>query len=243
MADAAVPPALRDVTAVVLAGGLGTRLRSVVSDRPKVLAEVLGRPFLAYLLDQLAAAGVVDVVLSTGYRADQIEAAFGGGYKNLRLRYSREEEPLGTGGAIRLAQEAARSDPLMVLNGDSYCGADLPAFARWHRQHEAAGSLVLVEVPDVARFGHVEVTPEGVVTRFEEKGARQGPGWINAGVYLLSEPLVREIPVGRAVSLEREVFPRWIGNGLLGCKALDCRFLDVGTPESYAAAERFFASP
>ena len=231
---------LRDVTAVILAGGLGTRLRPVVADRPKVLAEVHGRPFLAFLLDQLAAAGIRDVVLCIGYRGEQVRAAFGEAYGALRLRYSQESRLLGTAGALRLALPLLHSDPVLVMNGDSFCEADLASFTRWHRRRGAAATLLLARVPDTGRYGRVELDAEGRVLRFEEKGSPGGPGWVNAGVYLLSRRLLSTIPAGRPVSLEREVFPAWIGRGLYGHRSTG-RFLDIGTPEAYATAEAFFA--
>jgi D-glycero-alpha-D-manno-heptose 1-phosphate guanylyltransferase len=235
---------LADTTAFVLAGGLGTRLRSVVSDRPKVLALVAGRPYLAHLLDQLADAGVRRAVLCTGYRADQVRATFGIRYRELDLSYSEEDQPLGTAGALRLALPQADSEILLVLNGDSYCAADLSAFWRFHAGHRPQGSsasLVLTEVANTLRFGRVEVNSHGVVTRFLEKGDTAGPGLINAGVYLLDRSLVEPVPTGQPVSLERDLYPNWIGRGLYGC-ATASEFIDIGTPESYAVADRFFHS-
>lgn len=232
---------LSSVTAAIFAGGLGTRLRSAVADRPKVLAEVLGRPYLSFLLDQVAKAGVRHCVLCTGYLGEQVEAAFGGTYRSLELTYSREESPLGTGGALRYALPHLRSDPVLVLNGDSYCHADLAAYWRSHRERGAVGSLLLTEVADTSRFGQVVVDETGALTSFREKqSAAGGAGWINAGVYLLAQELIAGIPPDRVVSLETEVLPSWIGRGLYGHPAAG-PFLDIGTPESYAAAARFFA--
>jgi NDP-sugar pyrophosphorylase family protein len=132
-----------------------------------------------------------------------------------------------------------RSDPVLVMNGDSYFDADVPAFFAWHVERHAEGSILLCEVADVARFGQVQSDAAGAVVAFDEKGSGRGRGWINAGIYLLSRRIVESIPSGRPVSLEREVLPAWIGRGLLGCRAAG-RFLDIGTPESYAAAEAFF---
>jgi NDP-sugar pyrophosphorylase family protein len=232
---------LADVTAVILAGGLGTRLRSAVADRPKVMAEIHGRPFLSFLLDQLFAAGVRRVVLCTGYRGEQVSSYFGESYGPLRLTYSQEPAPLGTGGALRLALPHLDSDPVMVLNGDSFCEADLSAFAGRHRLRGAGATMLLAEVPNTERFGRVKTDPEGLVTEFEEKGGWTGPGPINAGVYLLGRRVIEEIPAGAAVSLEREVFPAHVGRDLYGY-AGGGRFLDIGTPESFAAAEEFFSA-
>ena len=235
-------PALADTTALVLAGGLGTRLRSVVSDRPKVLARVAGRPYLAHLLDQLADAGLRRVVLCTGYRADQVRATFGTRYRDLDLRYSEEDRPLGTAGALRLALPQADSEILLVLNGDSYCAADLGAFWRFHEGHSwsaPSAALVLTEVANTRRYGRVDVNSNGVVTRFVEKGDTDGPGLINAGIYLMHRGLVESIPAAQPVSLERDVYPNRIARGLYGF-ATSSAFIDIGTPESYAAADRFF---
>jgi D-glycero-alpha-D-manno-heptose 1-phosphate guanylyltransferase len=226
--------------AIVLAGGMGTRLREVVADRPKVLADVAGRPFLTRLLDQLAAAGVASVVLSTGYMAEMIEAKIGTQYRGLPVRYSRENEPLGTGGALRLALDKTRSDPLLALNGDSFCDANILELRAFHRQKHARATLLLTSVQDTSRFGRVEADANGAVTRFEEKGGAGVPGWINAGIYCLAREVISSIPVGRAVSMENEIFPTLIGAGLCGFHVRGA-FIDIGTPHSYAEAERFFA--
>jgi histidinol-phosphate phosphatase family protein len=232
---------LSTTTAVVLAGGLGTRLRSVVGDRPKGLAQIGGRPFLAFLLDRLDAAGVRDVVLCTGYLGAQVKETFGDRYRRLRLTYSQEQSPLGTGGALRLAAPLLASDPVLALNGDSYCDADLPALLNWHRAHRAEATLLLTHVPDTQRYGRVNVDESGRILEFVEKGRLGGPGWVNAGIYLLGQRLLQNIPATGAVSLEREVFPAWIGRRLCGCSGSG-QFLDIGTPESYASAEAFFAA-
>lgn len=228
------------VTAAILAGGLGTRLRSVVSDRPKILAEIRGRPFLSYLLDQLAEAGLRTVVLCTGYLGDKVQALFGDSHRGVSLVYSQEPHPLGTGGAIRLAANRLVSPTVLVLNGDSYCQADLGAFWSDHCAAGARATLLLVRVDDASRFGQVEMDEAGRIIRFEEKGARTGAGWINAGMYLIDRQWVERIPSGKAVSLEREVFPGWIEGGLRGWRSPG-RFLDIGTPESYQEADQFFA--
>lgn len=225
---------------IVLAGGLGTRLRPVVENQPKVLAEVGGHPFLRYLLNQLAEWQIQEVVLCTGHLGEQIEARFGQNHDGLRLIYSRESAPLGTAGALRLALPLIRSDTALVLNGDSYCVADFAALWRWHCSRQAIATLLLINNPDTRRFGSVQLTPDGRILRFEEKRESSEPGLINAGVYLIARDLLRSIPTARLVSLEREMFPAWIGGNFYGYLATG-PFLDIGTPESYAAAEVFFA--
>ena len=165
-----------EVTAAILAGGLGSRLRPAVTGRPKALANVGQRPFLTYLFDQLVAAGVRDVVLCTGYLGDQIAMIFGESYDTLRLDYSRESTPLGTAGALRLALPLFNFDPVLVMNGDSYCDANLGEFWRWHGARHARATLLLSKVLDTKRFGQVQVDRDGKVTDFKEKGSWPGLG-------------------------------------------------------------------
>jgi len=126
-----------------------------------------------------------------------------------------------------------------VMNGDSFCETDLAAFWRAHRERNAVGSMVICEVADTHQSGRVSFDANGAVTSFVEKGASAGPGWINAGIYLLGRALLESIPVERPVSLERETFPAWIGRGLYAFPTAG-KFLDIGTPESYAAAQEMF---
>lgn len=234
------PDGLRQVTALILAGGLGTRLRPVVSDRPKVLAPVAGRPFLSYLLDQLADAGLTRVVLCTGHLGEQIRGLLGRSYRGLHVHYSQEPSPLGTGGALRLAQPLITSGTVLVMNGDSYCDVDLAELWACHQERHAAASTLVRWVADARRFGRVRLDEAGVIRGFDEKRGPDGGGWINAGVYLLGLDLIRTIPTGVALSLEREVLPVWVEAGLVhGCPG-EGAFLDIGTPESYRDAQAFF---
>lgn len=231
---------LENITAVILAGGLGTRLREIVADRPKVLADVNGRPFLAFLLDRLADAGIRRVVLCTGYMAELVRDTFGESYRDMNLHYSQEDSPLGTGGALRLALPLISSDPVLVMNGDSFCDADLAQFARRHRAVAAQSSLALVQVEDVARYGAVAVDEPGAVKSFTEKGSRSGGGLINAGIYLLARQIIESIAPDKIVSLEREVFPGLIGKGLYGFLQ-SARFIDIGVPDEYRRSQTFIS--
>jgi D-glycero-alpha-D-manno-heptose 1-phosphate guanylyltransferase len=232
--------ALVEATALILAGGLGTRLRAAVADRPKVMAPIHGRPFVMYLLDQLAEAGVRHAVLCVGYMGQWMQEHLGSAYGRLRLDYSQEEEPLGTAGALALAAPQCGSAEVVVLNGDSYCEADLAALWAWHARKRAAATILLAQMSDASRFGRVCVDDDGRVRSFAEKDASAGPGWINAGIYVLHRSLLQEIPARCNVSLERQMFPAWVERGLYGCAAGGA-FLDIGTPQSYARAEAFFA--
>jgi D-glycero-alpha-D-manno-heptose 1-phosphate guanylyltransferase len=229
-------------TAVILAGGLGTRLRSVVADRPKVLAEVDGVPFVFHLLAQLAAAGVKHVVVSTGYLGEQVRETVGSSWGSLEVEYAQEPSPLGTGGAIRRTLPLVRSHALFVLNGDSYCDVDLASLWLWHHQRAAHGTLALARVDDARRFGTVETDAYGRVHRFVEKSPRRRAGTINAGLYLLRRSLVASIPAAAPCSLERDLLPGWLEAGIYGYARSE-RFIDIGTPESLAGASGFFRKP
>ncbi|HEY0021105.1 MAG TPA: nucleotidyltransferase family protein [Longimicrobium sp.] len=232
--DAAPPPV------VILGGGLGTRLRSVVADRPKVLAPVLGRPFLDHLLRFLAAQGVREAVVSTGYRGEQIDAFVGAqDYGALRVRCVREREPLGTGGALRwVLDREGWTGAFAAMNGDTFLGLELASLAAFHRARpDALASVALARVPATDRYGRVESDPAtGRVRAFVEKAPGQGPGWINAGVYLLEPAALAAVRPGQAASLERDVLAALAGGALYGHRLPSAPFLDIGTPEDYARA-------
>ncbi|MBI4354278.1 MAG: D-glycero-beta-D-manno-heptose 1,7-bisphosphate 7-phosphatase [Candidatus Omnitrophica bacterium] len=225
------------MTAAILVGGLGMRLRAQLPGRPKALAEVAGRPFLSYQLDRLKTAGIKDVVLCTGYRGEQIQQAFGDSYGPMRLRYSQEAAPLGTAGALRQALPLCKTDVVLAMNGDAFWDADLQAFWRWHHRRGAVTSIVLMWAADTSRYGRVRIDRAGCVQGFDEKSVA-GEGWINAGVYLLGRQVIEAIPSDGPVSMEHDVFPTLAGRGLYGYCSRG-RFLDIGTPESYRMAETF----
>lgn len=230
-----------DVTAAILAGGLGTRLQPVVADRPKVVAAVGGRPHLCYLLDQLRRFGLGEVVLLAGHLADRLRETMGDEYDGMRLHYSVEPHPLGTAGAVRQALPLLQASRVLLLNGDSFCEFDLPALYRQHIGHGRAVTLSVVQVADAGRYGQVRMTGDDQVMRFEEKKASGGPGWVNAGVYLLDRYVIAALPAGPR-SLEREVLPELVRGGAVRGHRLAGGFLDIGTPESYARAATFFAA-
>lgn len=231
---------LSSLTALILAGGRGSRLSSVVPDRPKVMAEVLGRPFLAHQLDFLERQGLRKVVLCTGHLESHIRGYFGDRHGDLDLSYSLETNPLGTAGALALALPQASSDPVLVLNGDSLFRVGLGPFWHWYQTQDIHHGLLLAQVPEISRYGGVQLDDDGLIRCFQEK-CSSGPGLINAGVYLLKAALLRGIPTDRSTSLEREVFPRLCSTDLHG---FPCQgsFLDIGTPLSYAQAEHFLST-
>jgi NDP-sugar pyrophosphorylase family protein len=227
--------------AVVLAGGLGTRIAALSGGRPKVLLPVGGKPFIAHLLGWLTAEGVEEVVLLLGHKADEVLAAALQARGDIpgapAIRQSVETSPLGTGGALRLAEPLLDPTFLMV-NGDTFLDLDLTSFERLHDAAVPDGvvaTLALVRHREAGEKGAVVVGPEGQIARFVEKGT-PGPGLINAGVYLIERSALGDIPSGKEVSLEREVFPLWMaradGRGLQGV-IIDAYFVDIGLPEDY----------
>lgn len=226
-----------DIDAIILAGGKGTRLREAVNDRPKPMAIVAGKPFAEWLLLMLYAQGIRRAVMCTGHMGEMIEAYFGNGRDmNMEIVYARDPIPLGTGGALRYAIGKTRSECFLVLNGDSYCQLDLPNLVKTHRSRNARASMSLVRAEDCSRYGSVKINKDGRVLAFLEKSNERGEGLINSGIYLMEREVVDEIPEGKNVSLEKELFPRLVGNGLY---AVLCKgpFVDIGTPEAYHKAE------
>lgn len=227
-------------TAVVLAGGLGTRLRSVVNDRPKVLATVRGRPFLTFVLDQIHDVGCRNIIISIGYLGDQIARAVGDTYRGMKIDYAHEEVPLGTGGALQCAARQAATDDVLVFNGDSYAAIDLNEFVSWRDDAGFANGIATLRVQNCDRFGTVEADERGAILRFFEKTGRPEPGIINSGIYLLRRDALANLDLATPFSLERDVFPTWISTSF-GARAFDCPFVDIGTPESFASADEFFS--
>ena len=227
-----------EMTALILAGGKGARLRSVVSDRSKVMAEVSGRPFITFLIDQLAAADFRKTVISTGYMAETVADGLGDAYRSVELQYSLEHQPLDTGGALRYSLPLLDGDYVLVMNGDSYVDIDLKAYLKWFFDRKREASLLLVEVPDTRRFGSVTVDSDERLISFSEKRKTSGKGWINGGIYIIKTSLVESIPPSVPCSLEREFFPGLLGGNIFGYTYAGA-FLDIGTPESFAEADRF----
>jgi D-glycero-alpha-D-manno-heptose 1-phosphate guanylyltransferase len=227
------------IEASILAGGAGTRLRTVLSDRSKVMAPVAGRPFLTYLLDQLSAYGIRKVVLCTGQFGDQLRAYLGDTYAGMSLFYSHEQTPLGTAGALARALPSVFSRTLLVMNGDSFFATDLAASLRLHRAKGAQASLLLAYVEDGSRYGKVQLEEDGTVREFREKDSATSSAWINSGIYWFERPVLEALPQHQPLSLEKEVLPGLIGRGLYGYKQRG-KFLDIGIPQDYARAPQFF---
>jgi mannose-1-phosphate guanylyltransferase len=226
--------------AIVLVGGEGTRLRPLTSDTPKPAVTLVDRPFLAYAIEWLAAHGVTDVVLACGFLPDVLREALGDEerHSGVTITYVAEPEPLGTAGAVRFAAEAIGDrleDRFFALNGDVLADLDLSVLMRTHEEREAQATIGLHPVDDSSAYGLVSCDDDGWVLEFAEKTGEQVPGEINAGAYVLERSVLNLVPGGQACSIEREVFPRLVGDGLCGL-LLDGYWMDIGTPERYLQA-------
>jgi mannose-1-phosphate guanylyltransferase len=224
-----------EVDAVILVGGQGTRLRPLTLSAPKPMLPTAGLPFLTHLLSRIAAAGVTHVVMGTSYKAEVFESEFGDGSKlGLQIDYVTETDALGTGGAIANVAGHLRHDTALVFNGDVLSGADLGALLESHDNHQADVTLHLVRVGDPRAFGCVPTDPDGVVTAFLEKTQDPPTDQINAGCYVFKRDVIDRIPKGRALSVEREVFPGLLADGHRVCGYVDASYWrDMGTPEDF----------
>ena len=224
--------------AILLAGGLGTRLRSVVSDRPKPMALIGEKPFMEYVVHELSRHGITDIIFAVGYKGSMVEEYFGDGSgfiapdgTPITVHYAYEEELLGTAGAIKNAGRFVTEDSFFVLNADTFYQIDYSRLVTMQRESDLDMALVLREVPDISRYG-AAVLMNGRLTGFNEKSAEAKPGTINGGVYLMKRALLDEIPAGK-VSLENEI-PKWLSEGrALGGFVNDGYFIDIGIPEAY----------
>lgn len=227
-------------TAIVLAGGFGTRLRGVVSDVPKPMAPVAGAPFLEYILRYLKHYGISEVVLSVGYLAEKVMDHFGDRFEGLTIHYAHEKEPLGTGGAIRFAFTFTQAQKAIVLNGDSFFDVDLQSAMNFHERQKADGTIVLRDMPHPDRFGTVTIDKEARITAFNEKLKGLDRGLINTGVYLLDRQVLESAALPDRFSIEEDFFKPLISahnfRGMVG----EGYFIDIGIPEEFDRAQEDF---
>lgn len=219
--------------AILLAGGLGTRLRAVVSDRPKPMALIGDKPFMEYVVHELSLHGITNIIFAVGYKGSMVEEYFrdGSGF-GVSVSYAYEEELLGTAGAIKNAGQYVTDDQFFVLNADTFYQMDYGRLAKVMEEGSLDMALVFREVPDISRYG-AAVLENGRLTGFNEKSEEKRPGTINGGVYLMKRELLSRIPAGK-VSLEQEMIPEWMKAGAaLGGIVNDGYFIDIGVPEDY----------
>jgi D-glycero-alpha-D-manno-heptose 1-phosphate guanylyltransferase len=230
----------RITEAIILAGGFGTRLKHIVSDVPKPMAPINGIPFLSFLFHKLIAAGIEHVILSTGYLHEVIESCYGNVFETLRISYSTEEEPLGTGGAILLGMSKVCMDNVLVLNGDTLFEIDFAKLMDYHLQKGSLLTIALREENEVSRYGSVLVDDEGKITSFAEKNKVHGKGLINGGIYLINTKLFLKISLPTKFSFEKDVLEKFYDQINFYGLAFNSYFIDIGIPEDYARAQREF---
>lgn len=228
-------------SAIILAGGFGTRLKGLIDDLPKPLAPVNHRPFLDYLLGYLSQQGIQKVCLSTGYQAEKISSQYGETYQGMELAYVTEVQPLGTGGGIRQAFSCIEHEECFVVNGDSFFGIGLEEFFRLHQTHGAQCSLALRQVENASRYGHIRIDQNYRINAFMEKSSEQQAGLINAGMYILNKQVFLEhAPQEGAFSIERDFFEKQCRNLLIKGFPFNGYFIDIGVPEDFAKAQDDF---
>lgn len=226
--------------AIILAGGLGTRLRSAVPDLPKCMAPVAGRPFIGHVMDYLLEQGIEHFIFSLGYKHEVIEAYIDNVYGALDYTYVVEKEPLGTGGAIREACKVAESPQLIITNGDTMFKVDVPALARKHNEHGALATLALKPMRNFDRYGVVEIDATGKVIGFEEKRPRT-TGLINGGLYAIDvQEYLDWVRQDGVFSFEKDFLEPRVAGGRLYGYPTEAYFIDIGIPEDYKRAQKEF---
>lgn len=217
--------------ALILCGGLGTRLRSVVSDRPKPMAEVKGRPFIELLIEQLCSQGVKRIILCAGYLGEYVSTYFSNHHFDAEIDVVIEPLPLGTAGAVKHALPYLNDDVFLVINGDSFCHYQLQELVARHLEAQASATIYATRVEDATRFGTLELSDNQMVNTFKEKGSAAS-GWVNAGAYVLNRALFDTLDSMVPASLELDVFPNIAGRTLAAYLG-DESFIDIGTPDDY----------
>jgi D-glycero-alpha-D-manno-heptose 1-phosphate guanylyltransferase len=225
--------------AIILAGGMGTRLAGRLDGVPKPMASIAGRPFLEILLGQLQRAGCTHAILSVGHLHEVIENYFGADFRGVKISYAVEQKPLGTGGAIRNALREATDQSVLVLNGDTFLDADYAAMLRFHEAKAAALTIAVTHCPDVSRYGGVVMSGTGGqmhVTGFQEKG-RAGAGWINAGSYAIDKDIEWPPRLAEKFSFETDFLAPEIASLTPAAYPVEGFFLDIGIPEDLDRAQ------
>ena len=226
--------------ALILAGGFGTRLKEVISDRPKVMAPVNGKPFLEYIIQLLRRNGFKEIVISLGYLGDYIKAYFGDGINfGVKIEYTVEDFPLGTAGALKNA-EAYFKEPFLVVNGDTYLETDLNRLINFHNDKKSLATIALAVINNVGESGLVSLQKSGKIKSFKEKTKTSKRGLVNAGYYFFAPKIFKHIPAHKRLSLEKIVFPKLASGGLIHGYAMNANFLDIGKPETYEKAKTYF---
>jgi D-glycero-alpha-D-manno-heptose 1-phosphate guanylyltransferase len=224
-----------DADFLILCGGLGTRLRAVTGDAPKVMAEVQGEPFLDFLLKYLIKQGARRVILCAGYKAEEIAAHYKAKFSQIEIHFAVEKEPLGTGGALKNGLPFVKSEYVFGLNGDCFTPVDYAKLLAFHQQKSAVATLVGVRIEGNKDFGTLVMNEKDEIIAFKEKFETQDVQYISAGIYCFNKSIFDLMPAGK-FSIEYDFFPKMIGKGFFGHK-VDAPFIDIGTPERFAWAK------
>lgn len=222
--------------AIILAGGMGTRLRSVITEIPKPMAPVGSRPFLAIILDNLNEQGIEHVILAVGYKYEVIQSYFGNRYKSLLLDYAIEKEPLGTGGAVGLALNQLSDDAFMMMNGDTLFDVDLKKLSQFHSDMNADLTMSLKPIENQDRYGLVSIDEQSRVIDFSEKKYFE-KGLINGGVYATSKKYIDSLCLPQKYSWEKDVLEAQTKKSMVYGFLSDNYFIDIGIPEDYSRAQ------
>lgn len=223
--------------AIILAGGLGTRLSSVLGDTPKVLAPIQGKAFLCHLLDYLKNQGITRVVLATGFKHESVQNLIGSEYNEITVDYSQEKTPLGTGGAIKMALAKIQGDAAFILNGDTFFKITLKSLWDFHQHHSGDITLALKQLDNTSRYGTVQVIGSHV-RGFEEKTVLGKSRLINGGVYVVKRDLFHKIPTPETFSFENDFLAKCVNELPITGLTFTDYFIDIGVPEDYARVVR-----
>lgn len=226
--------------AVILAGGMGTRLKEVVPGKPKPMADINGRPFLEYLVNYLAGNAVSHIVFSVGFKAEIIVSHFKNRFKNIDIEYAVEEIPLGTGGGIVNALERVKGSDVFILNGDTLFNIDLKKMARFHKSKEAFLTIALKKYENGSRYGSVMIDETFQIKEFREKEQNAGKALINGGVYLLSKEKFLQESLPEKFSFEKDFLEKYFLKKRFYGMPFDNYFIDIGTPSTYKLAQTDF---
>jgi len=227
---------LSKIDVVILCGGFGKRLQNVVKDIPKPMVKIKRRPFLSILIDFIASYGFKRFILCTGYKADIIDRYYSQRYNNLIIEFSREEKPLGTGGAIKNAENYIKSSPFLVANGDSFCKINLKEFVDFHFKKSALISIAVTNKDICDDYGTININDSHRIIEFNEKVKGYKNRLINAGFYLLQREVFSLMPEKNNFSIERDFFPKIIKRNLYAFETQES-LIDIGTPERYEKAK------
>ena len=230
----------RDMEAVILAGGMGTRLRSVIKDVPKPMAPVNGKPFLFFVLQWISGYSVEKIILSLGFKPGTVRNYFGDSFSGIPVEYVVEDQPLGTGGAVKYAARLTEGDDFVVINGDTFFPIDLKKFYDFHVEKSSLFSIALKRMKESDRYGTVECH-EDTILRFREKEFCS-EGLINGGIYLINRKYLESKKLPEVFSIEKDLMEKEAGTGILKAQIFDDIFIDIGIPEDYKRAPELLSN-